>query len=103
MDHEAAMQMKASERYVVGDLPASERDEFEDHYSGCSRCMDDVWTASAFAANARAVFEGRAAIKPMAERAGWLAWLRRPVPVLAFSAALNLALFGGLAYQFSQI
>jgi hypothetical protein len=60
MDHETAIQMKAPERYAIGELAEADRDAFEEHFAGCSLCMDEVWTLSAFAANARAVFRERA-------------------------------------------
>ena len=92
MDHETAIQTKASERYVIGDLSADERDAFEEHFADCSRCMDDVSVASTFAANAKAVFRDRAQAKP-ARRTSLLEWLfARPVP--AFAAILFAAIIG---------
>lgn len=92
MDHETAIQMKASERYVIGDLEPHERDEFEDHFADCSRCMEDVWTASTFAANAKAVFRDRAQAKP-ARRKAYFEWLfARPIP--AFAAIAFAAFIG---------
>jgi hypothetical protein len=61
MDHETATQMNAPQRYVIGDLSDADRDAFEEHFAGCSLCLDDVSSVSAFAANARAVFRDRAA------------------------------------------
>ena len=94
MDHNAAVNLGAPERYVAGDLSQTERDEFETHFADCRPCMNDVWTASAFAANARAVFEDRLARKPEPQRAGWLAWLRLETAVPAF-AAIVLAVVAG--------
>ena len=31
MDHEFAIQLNATERYFLGELPADERDAFEEH------------------------------------------------------------------------
>src|ERR1017187_9370232 len=78
MDHDAAVNLGAPERYVAGDLSQAERDEFETHFADCRPCMNDVWTASAFAANARAVFEDRLGRKPEPQRAGWLEWVWLP-------------------------
>ncbi len=96
MDHAAAVKMGASERYATGDLSGTERDEFEAHYADCRPCLNDVWTASAFAANARAVFVDRLSRKPEPEptRAGWLTWLRLQTAVPAF-AAVVLAVVAG--------
>ncbi len=99
MDHETAVRLQASEAYVLGDLSTSQRDEFEEHFADCPECMDELWRASAFAANARAVFRERAAaaVQPARRWRDWLRW--RPAPALAWSAALNLVLCAGLAYQ----
>jgi hypothetical protein len=91
MDHETAIQIKASSRYLVGDLSPVERDDFEEHLSDCTRCLDEVWTASVFAANAKAVFRDRAARAPAPKKAAWSEWFwPRLVPALA---ALCLAAF----------
>jgi len=98
MDHNAAVNLGAPERYVTGDLSLAERDEFEAHYADCRTCMNDVWTASAFAANTRAVFADRLAQKPEPQRVGWLAWLRLQTAVPAF-AAVVLAVVAGYQAQ----
>ena len=90
MDHEIATQMKAPERYVIGELDAAERESFEEHFAGCPSCMDEVTSISAFAANARAVFRERAA---ESARTAWVRprsrfWnLRWQVAIPAFAAA----------------
>jgi hypothetical protein len=92
MDHETAIQTKASERYILGDLPASEKDAFEEHFSDCAKCMDDVSMASTFAANAKAVFRERAHARP-ARPSAFLQWLfASPIPAFA---ALALAVVMG--------
>jgi hypothetical protein len=94
MDHDAAVNLGAPERYVAGDLSQAERDEFETHFADCRPCMNDVWTASAFAANARAVFEDRLVRKPEPQRAGWLDWLRLQTAVPAFAAVVFAVVAG---------
>jgi len=98
MDHETAKQMNAPERYVTGDLSDAARDEFEEHFAGCTLCLDEVSTATAFAANARAVFRDRAAAAvpaavtpaiPLPARPWFLRW-NFAIPALAAAA---LALF----------
>ncbi|HEY1219958.1 MAG: hypothetical protein ABSE42_19070 [Bryobacteraceae bacterium] len=56
--------------------------------------MNDVWTASAFAANARAVFEDRLTWEPEPRRTGWLAWLRLETAVPAFTAVAFAVIAG---------
>jgi anti-sigma factor RsiW len=97
MDHETATQMNAPERYVIGDLSEADRDEFEEHFAGCSLCLDEVSTATAFAANARAVFRDRAVAAPQAVFRPARPWFLRwnfAIPALAAAA---LALF--VVYQ----
>jgi hypothetical protein len=96
MDHNQAVQTQASMRYILGELTTAERDEFEEHYADCSRCMSELEMTEAFAANARKVFRDGA----VAEENSWFAWLGwRPFPTLALSAALNLVLVAGLGVE----
>jgi len=96
MDHQAATQSGAVERYILGELSATERAEFEEHMADCQRCLDEAWSGEVFAANAQAVFGERAASQVAVPRKSWLDWLRwppmPPMPALAFSGALNVAL-----------
>ena len=95
MDHEMAVRLQASEKYLLGELSPVERDQFEEHLADCSRCMDEFWTTDVFAANARAVFEDRAAGRVQRKAYSWLDWFRlKAMPTLAFSGALNLPLPG---------
>lgn len=96
MDHETAIQMKASERYVIGDLSSGERDAFEEHYSDCAKCMGDISMASTFAANAKAVFIERAQAQVQAKpapRSSFFQWIfASPIPAfaaIAFAAVLG--------------
>src|SRR5580698_3327083 len=104
MDHPEAIQMKAAERYVLGDLSVSEVEEFERHFFDCSQCSEELRTLAILQDNARAVFlePGPApspASRPVIEgakpgRAGWrLNWNWAPV-----FAALVAAVFAG--YEF---
>lgn len=101
MDHEQAVQTQASLRYAMGELSPEERDAFEEHFADCPNCMSDVEMSAAFAANAKAVFRGRAVAAPRPSRLAWLR--RRPFPALALSAAFNLMLVAGLGYQLLRV
>jgi hypothetical protein len=86
MNHETATQMNAPQRYVIGDLSDADRDSFEEHFAGCSLCLDEVSTVTAFAANARAVYRDRAAMPaPAAPARPW--FLRWNFAIPAFAAA----------------
>lgn len=56
MDHSEALRMHAAEKYVLGELPANVRDEYEDHFFDCQECAADVRTAVAFATTSRSAF-----------------------------------------------
>jgi hypothetical protein len=102
MDHEYATAAQVPERYVFGELPPKERDEFEEHLADCSHCLQGVTMAQAFAANTREVFREQAAavdarreVTPVKIR--WFAWLGGR-PALTLSGGLNLALAGAAFY-----
>lgn len=48
MEHAQAISTNASERYLLGELTASEADAFEEHYFDCVQCADDVRAGSTF-------------------------------------------------------
>lgn len=82
-----------AERYVLGELPGAEAEEFERHYFECEQCALAVETAQLFAANASAVFaEQPAPVKaPKGSSASFFAWLK-PVFAIPMAAALALAI-----------
>jgi len=94
MDHKQAVELQLAVKYVLGELPAVQRDEYEDHYMDCPECAKDVYAAAALTDTAREVFrqEGRseapAAVGDRV-RGGWFAaWLRPVVAVPVFAALL---------------
>lgn len=56
MDHAEATNMKAAERYTLGDLSVSEVEEFERHFFDCPQCSEELRILSVLQENARAVF-----------------------------------------------
>jgi len=98
MDHDEAVRLQAAVKYVLGELPQSERDSFEEHYFDCGECALDVRASAAFADNARNVLgqEARDAALQDTAPAGrrWLAWLK---PIVAVPAVAVLLLV--VAYQ----
>src|SRR4051812_21301294 len=93
MDHEVANKTHAVERYLLGEMPSSERDEFEDHYFACGECADEIRSASATVRDMKVALRE---LKPLrkASSPGWLSWLRPQVLVPTF-AALSLAVVVG--------
>ncbi|HEX5482815.1 MAG TPA: zf-HC2 domain-containing protein [Terriglobia bacterium] len=96
MNHQEAVVNQTAERYLLGELPGSERDAFEEHFFVCPECADAVATGAMLADNTRAVFREQARPGP-AGAALWRrlrAWLKAPVLWPAF-AAVVLLLFAG--------
>jgi hypothetical protein len=88
MDHESAIQTNAVERYLLGEMPAEERDTFEAHYFDCAACADDIRLGSAMRRDFKHVL--REGI-PARSRFGWL---RMPALVPACAALGLLVLVG---------
>ncbi|MFZ1030822.1 MAG: hypothetical protein WAN72_02440, partial [Candidatus Acidiferrales bacterium] len=66
MEHTEAVQLKAAERYVLGELTGDLRAQYEDHYFGCAECAADLKLAAMFAANTRAELEAEVATARLA-------------------------------------
>jgi hypothetical protein len=93
----------AVERYLLGEMSATEVDDFEEHMFLCRECAEAVRAGAAFADNAHAVFKDgtlhtlqEAASERLQRRASW--WQRFSLPVLAPSFAA-LALLCVAGYQ----
>jgi anti-sigma factor RsiW len=93
MDHEVAIKTHAVERYLLGEMPSSERDAFEEHYFACTECAEEVRSASGLMRDMKtALNEIRPA--PKTSSPGWLSWWKPQVMVPAF-ASLLLAMVVG--------
>jgi hypothetical protein len=104
MEHAQAIQLKAAERYVLGELPSDLREQYEEHFFSCVECAEELNLAAAFVENSRAAVGSEPVLPPVrlpvaATRrpasSGWLgAFLRPGFAVPAFAALLLL-----VAYQ----
>jgi hypothetical protein len=101
MNHIEAIRMKATEQYLLGEMAAPLRDEFEDHFMSCQECARDVRAGAAFVENTREILRrevlARPATAPLnsARRESWLQALLRPAVVAAALAIL----LGVIGYQ----
>ena len=98
MDHSEVVRLKAAEKYVLGELSADQREEFEEHYFDCAECVEDVKVLSTFVAASRRVFEEEAAAKVSAakepsEPKGWFRWLRPAVAAPAIGALAAVVIY----------
>jgi hypothetical protein len=100
MDHTEAIRQQVAEKYILGELAAPLRDEYEEHYFDCSACALDVKTLSTFVDVSRAVLRGEAQVQEreavaqrVEERTSgrWFAWLR-PVWMVPALAAMILVI-----------
>lgn len=102
MDHSQAIGTQAAERYLLGELSASEAEDFEQHYFECTDCAEAVESGGVFIANARAVL-GRpsrpAQASPPAPRMPFrFLWLQ-PQWAFALASAAVVAFAGIALYQ----
>lgn len=114
MDHGEAVELMATERYLLGELTPEQREAFEAHFFECYACALDVRAEAAFLQEAKIqlpqmtksapalVAERPAPLKPAAKRRDWFGWMRPVWAVPAFAALLvvigyqNLATIPGL-------
>src|ERR1700721_3898026 len=93
MNHDEAIRLKAAEKYLLGELTAELRDQYEDHYFGCAECAQEMRTGAVFIDNARDVLgSGSVGVAELGAQhhpsrsCGWWTALLRPafaIPALA--------------------
>ncbi len=107
IDHHKAKRKNIASRYVLGELTAREREEFETHYFDCRECGEDVNALLAISGS-RSVLAEVPDESPEAfrsgRRVGWLesfrGWTLRPAFAIAPLFAL-VVLTGLTTYQVS--
>jgi hypothetical protein len=105
MKHAEAVANGAVERYLLGQLSASESEEFEQHFFDCLDCVRELRAGAMFEENARSVFleerpqaePGRKEVRgPKNERTSvWERLWQRPWSFVPALASLVLALLAG--------
>jgi hypothetical protein len=92
MDHGEAMQMQVIEKYLLGELSASQVNEFEEHYFDCEECANDLRMSSLFLDTTKRVLAADRVAKPVpVKRRGWLP--------STYGIAASVALLGCVVYQ----
>jgi hypothetical protein len=98
MDHNEAVRLNASEKYLLGEFPQNLRDEFEEHFFDCAECATDLRAAAIFVDTSRELLRAEqtnsVAARVTPGHSGWFAWFRPVVAVPAFAVLLLL-----LGYQ----
>jgi hypothetical protein len=106
MDHDLVVRQKMTERYLLNELEASARDEFEEHFFDCPDCASDVRACALFVEHSKVAlakqsepFRGSVpASAAVPAQAAWFAGVRgmlRP----AFAVPVMAVLLAVIGYQ----
>jgi putative zinc finger protein len=87
--HQEALDMLATERYLLDEMSQDERHRFEEHFFACDECADDMRTAATMLQGAKAGFAGTPR-KAALRHPSWYRSLAIP-----WAAAATLALVAG--------
>jgi hypothetical protein len=78
MNHEESIKTQAAEGYLLGQLPAAAREEFERHYFECPTCAEDVRLGYRLSQDLKMVFHEQPRGADFRQRrngrASWLTW-----------------------------
>lgn len=116
MRHEEAVKNLAVEQYLLGEMPAAEREAFEEHYFECTICADELRTAATFASDVKAIFaanpealaidvETPVRPRPVVQtRPGWnwLSWLQPQAAAFAL-AGITVISLGAITTLWRQV
>jgi hypothetical protein len=115
MDHETSISTLAAEKYILGELLPSEREQFEQHFFECPECAESVRVGFQFGESARIVFgqdAGPVAVPAYRGRLrDWFAMTRLVMlaptavctAILAFSGYQNTVQIPALRAQVEQL
>lgn len=86
MNHSEALQLMATEKYLLNEFPPEMRDQFEEHFFCCQECALDVRMTAALLEHSKEALSTPALVPQPAEppRSGWFAWMRPAFVVPAF-------------------
>jgi hypothetical protein len=97
MEHAEAIATNASERYMLGEVTASEGDAFEEHFFDCAVCADDVRLGASFLDGGRRLVREDertplAPVVPLTARSRTWSWLPLAAAAAILFIPLNVAL-----------
>jgi hypothetical protein len=99
MDHEEAIRLTATERYLLNELTGDERDQFEEHFFACAECASDLRAGSQLIEKSREILAEPASTTPTLVprrtpvRSEWFAWLRPAYAVPVFALLLAVVVY----------
>ncbi len=98
MDHNEAVRLKATERYLLQELDPEQLEQFEEHFFDCPECALDVRATAKFLQQSKQVLSEPENVPAKTRgapfRNPWLAWLRP-----AFTVPVMAALLAIIGYQ----
>jgi anti-sigma factor RsiW len=110
MDHDLVVRQKMTERYLLDELDAEARDEFEGHFFDCPDCASDVRACALFVEHSKVALAKQSepipgsvpAAAAIPSKPGWLAGLRTGLHTVlrpAFAVPLLAGLLAVIGYQ----
>src|SRR5215467_12712134 len=98
MNHDEAIRLMGTEKYLLDELSPELRDQFEEHFFSCTECALDVRVGAAFIDQSKELLARESVasrVVPVVRAGpGWLAWLRP-----AFVGPVFAVLLAVIAYQ----
>lgn len=91
MDHNEAVRLHAAEKYLLGELPKAQREEYEEHYFDCPSCAEELKATVTFMESGRQLVREQvplAAGQRQHNPSGWFVWLRPIIAVPVFALLL---------------
>lgn len=99
MEHQDAIEMMASEKYLLDELSPELREAYEEHFFGCTECALDVSLGAEFIQQAKEILPtmpapvvspAKPAAKPEKEKREWFSWLRPAIMAPVFASLLAI-------------
>jgi Putative zinc-finger len=107
MDHAEAVRTKAAERYLLGEMAATDREQYEEHFFECVDCAQELEAGAAFVDNAKEALASSgvrvAPLGPKVSLGGGWSWFIRPAFVVPAMAVLLLIAGYQTAYEVPQL
>ena len=106
MNHQEAIAQRAVEKYLLDEMPPGQRDDFEEHYFGCTECAADLRATAAFLDTAKQELRAGAMLRPRVApgKTPWWAVFGKPAflstacaCLLAVIAVQNFSVFPRLS------
>jgi hypothetical protein len=99
MEHEKAVETKASERYLLDEMTEAERLEFEEHYFECEACAEDVRSGEILVCSIEAIGAELPSEAPKVSKAASSKWREWFFPRAWAPSGLAAAMTLAAAYQ----